>query len=76
MDFPWKRKESELAREIAHHVHELTAEYERQGHSHEDARRLAKREFGGYEQTKERCRDERSWAWVAACAKTLCLAGA
>ncbi len=65
MDFPWKRKESELAREIAHHVHELTAEYERQGHSHEDARRLAKREFGGYEQTKERCRDERSWAWVA-----------
>ena len=64
MDFPWKRAESELAREIAHHIHELTAEYVRQGYSPQEAARLAKREFGGYEQTKERCRDERSWAWL------------
>ena len=25
---------------------------------------MAKREFGGSEQTKERCRDERRWAWA------------
>ena len=64
MNFPWKRAESELEREIAHHLYELTAEYERQGYSHQDAVRLAKREFGGPEQTKEHCRDERRWAWL------------
>lgn len=63
MNFPWNRAESELEREIAHHLHQLTAEYERQGYSHADAARLAKREFGGSEQTKELCRDERRWAW-------------
>jgi predicted permease len=64
MNFPWKRAESELQREIAHHLHQLTAEYQRQGYSPAEALRLAKREFGGSEQTKELCRDERSWAWL------------
>lgn len=63
MNFPWKRAESDLDREIAHHLHELTAEYKRQGYSDQEAARLAKREFGGSEQTKELCRDERRWAW-------------
>ena len=64
MNFPWKREETELDREIAHHMHQLTAEYERQGYTRQEALRLAKREFGGSEQTKERCRDERRWAWL------------
>lgn len=64
MSFFWKRRESELQRELAHHLHHLAAEYERQGYSREDARRLANREFGGAAQVKERCRDERSWAWM------------
>jgi hypothetical protein len=46
MRFPWNRAETELDRELAHHLHELTAEYQRQGHSNEEALRLAKREFG------------------------------
>ncbi len=65
MRFPWNRAESELEQEIAHHLHELAAEYERQGHSRAEAMRMAKREFGGSEQVKEYCRDERRWAWMA-----------
>src|SRR6266478_1251525 len=65
MQFPWNRSELDLKRELAHHLHELTAEYERRGHSHEEAMWMAKREFGGSEQVKERCRDERRWAWMS-----------
>lgn len=65
MRFPWKRMDTELERELAHHLYHLAAEYERQGHSREEALRMAKREFGGSEQVKERCRDERRWAWLA-----------
>src|SRR5689334_2912606 len=65
MRFPWNRMESDLSREVAHHLHELAAEYQRQGHSREEAMRMAKREFGGSEQVKERCRDERRWAWMS-----------
>ena len=65
MRFFWNRGESDLEREIAHHLHQLAAEYERQGHSREEAVLLAKREFGGSEQVKEQCRDERRWAWMS-----------
>ena len=44
MRFPWARAESELEREIAHHLHLLAAEYERQGYSRLEAKRMAKRE--------------------------------
>jgi predicted permease len=64
MQFPWNRMETDLKRELAHHLLQLTAEFERQGHSHAEAMRMAKREFGGAEQVKERCRDERRWAWM------------
>jgi predicted permease len=63
MHFPWNQSESDLEREIAHHLHQLTSEYQRQGHSQAEALRLAKREFGGREQTKELCRDESPWSW-------------
>jgi predicted permease len=65
MRFRWNRMETDLRRELAHHLHQLTAEYQRQGHSREEAILMAKREFGGSEQVKERCRDERRWAWMA-----------
>ena len=65
MRFPWNRMETDLKRELAHHLHELTAEFERRGHSHEEAMWMAKREFGGSEQVKDRCRDERRWAWMS-----------
>jgi predicted permease len=61
----WNREETELERELSHHLHELTAEYERRGHSREEAARMARREFGGRGQVEEKCRDERRWAWLA-----------
>jgi len=61
----WRRAESELERELAHHLWALTQEFERQGYTKEEATRMAKREFGGEEQVKEQCRDERRGAWLA-----------
>ena len=74
MPFPWNRMETDLKRELAHHLHELTAEFERRGHTHEEAMRMAQREFGGSEQVKERCRDERRWAWMPGLQKDAALA--
>lgn len=65
MSFFWKRRENELQREVAFHLHQLAAEYERQGTSREDALRRANREFGGATGMTERCRDERRWGWTA-----------
>lgn len=62
MRFPWNRLESDLDREVAYHLHQLTAEYMRRGYSREEAAWMAKREFGGSEQVKERCREEQRWA--------------
>ena len=59
-----KRREDELQRELAHHLHHLAAEFERQGHSREEALLLARREFEGATQVQEQCRDERRWAWT------------
>ncbi len=64
MSFFRSRKETELEREIAHHLHHLAAEYERQGHSREEALQLARKEFGGSTQVKERCREERRGSWM------------
>lgn len=64
MRFPWNRAEAEMEQEIAHHLHQLAAEYRRQGYSDDEARLRAKREFGGREQVKEQCRDQRRWAWL------------
>ena len=41
MRFPWDRMETDLKRELAHHLYQLTAEYERRGHSYEEAARMA-----------------------------------
>jgi len=75
MRFPWNRAEVDLNRELAHHLHELTAEYQRQGYSPEEALRLAKREFGGAEQVKEECREVRRSTWVLSIFQDLRYAG-
>lgn len=61
MQFWWKRKESELDREMRYHLESLAEAFERQGDSRAEAMARARREFGGVEQVKERCRDERRW---------------
>ncbi len=64
MRFFRNRDEDDLEREIAHHLRELAAEYQRSGHSREESLRMAAREFGGSALVKERCRDERRGAWL------------
>ena len=65
MRLAWNRKETDLERELAHHLYHLTLEYERQGYPHDEALGMAKRVFGGREQVKEKCRDERAGAWLS-----------
>jgi predicted permease len=74
MPFPWNRMEAELKRELDHHLHQLTAEFERRGYSHQQAVLMARREFGGSEQVKESCRDQRRWAWMTGLRQDLALA--
>jgi predicted permease len=55
---------AEMSEELRHHV-ELRAQKNRgQGMSVDDARYAAQRSFGGAEQIKERCRDERGGRWL------------
>lgn len=65
------RLESDLAAELAHHV-ELEAErLEAQGVPWGEARRRALLAFGGVEQIKEACRDERGARWLETLARDL-----
>jgi predicted permease len=64
MRWPWTRENTDLDREVEHHLAELTDHFLRAGHSPKEARRLARRAFGGVEQIKEQCRDESPWAWL------------
>jgi predicted permease len=71
MRFPWNKKERDLDREVAYHLDCLADGFERQGLSREEAMRRARREFGGIEQAKENCRDERRWRFFATMAQDL-----
>jgi hypothetical protein len=51
--FANSRAEAELAREIAAHLALLEDEYLRQGLNLDEARRAAKRAYGGVEQAKQ-----------------------
>jgi len=64
MRWPWKA-ETELDREIQHHLETLTDAFERQGIPREEATRRARAEFGGVDRAKEECRDVRWWNWLA-----------
>src|SRR5918996_4255978 len=59
-----RRMDREIDDEIASHLAEATDEYIRQGLSPEDARRAARRSFGGVTQTKEVYRQVRSFTWL------------
>ncbi len=71
MPWPWNKAETELDREIRHHLESLAEAYERDGMSREEAVRRARKDFGGIEQAKEECRDERRWNWLAQLAQDL-----
>src|SRR5579862_9218741 len=56
--------ERDLTREVEAHLALLQADFERRGLTPAEARRQARRAFGGVEQAKELHRDERSLLWV------------
>src|SRR4051812_20381190 len=56
-----RRREDELADEIAQHLAQLAEDYERRGLSPHAARLAARREFGGVTQTREAFRDQQRW---------------
>src|SRR5436190_23821125 len=58
------RADPDLAREIAAHLALLEDEFRRRGLSDVDARRAARLQLGGVEQTKELHRDARSFVWL------------
>jgi len=54
--------ERELDDELRAHIEYAVEKYEKQGMPHDDALRRARLEFGGVEQAKEACREERGIA--------------
>jgi predicted permease len=70
-----RQMDREIDDEIASHLAEATEEYVRQGLSPEDARRAARRHFGGVAQTTEVYRQVRSFAWLEELSRDLRYAG-
>src|SRR6266403_158056 len=62
--FRWAQADQELDDELRDHVERKTDEYVAQGMATEAARRRARLELGGIEQTKEKCRDARRVNWI------------
>src|SRR6267142_1898146 len=62
--FRERRSERQLDSELRFHVEQQIRDYTAQGMNAEEARRRVRVEFGGIEQIKEECRDERSFHWV------------
>lgn len=75
MRWPWKKEETELDREIEHHLTELALQYEAEGLSRKEALRKARREFGATELIKDQCRDESRWHWLAELRQDLVFGG-
>ena len=59
-----RQMDRELDDEITSHLAEATEEYIQQGLSPEEARRAARRRFGGVPQAKEVYRQARSFMWL------------
>jgi len=62
--FRASKADSDLTREINAHLRLLEDQFVAKGMTSEEARYAAKRAFGGVEQTKERQRDTRTFAWL------------
>jgi hypothetical protein len=58
------KADSDLTREINAHLQLLQDQFVAKGMTPEEARYAAKRAFGAVEQTKERQRDTRTFAWL------------
>src|ERR1700685_4414378 len=57
--FKRRRLDGDLEAELRAHMDALAEENIRRGMNEQEARRAARREFGGMEQTKKSCRDQR-----------------
>ncbi len=66
-----RRTESELEEEFAAHLELQTKKYLDAGVSSDEARRLARIDFGAQESAKEECRDARGVSWVSHIAQDL-----
>ena len=62
--FRWAQADQELDDELRDHLERKTEEYVAQGMAPEEARRRARLDLGGIEQTKEKCRDARRVNWI------------
>ncbi|MGH9441759.1 MAG: ADOP family duplicated permease [Thermoanaerobaculia bacterium] len=62
--FQRRAMESELQEEIRFHLERQTEKYVGSGLTREEAARRARVEFGGSDQIKEECRDERGVRWI------------
>ncbi len=59
-----RRRESDMAEEMQHHVNLLIERNVAKGMSANEARTAALRQFGGLEQAKEIAREQRIWKWA------------
>jgi len=62
--FKRRRMEADMAEEMQEHIEVLTRANLAAGMSPQDARFAAQRRFGGADQVKEQCRDERGFVWL------------
>jgi predicted permease len=69
--FHRKQADQALDDELRDHLERKTQEYVAQGMTQEEARRRARLDLEGFEQTKERCRDARRVNWIQDLAQDL-----
>jgi predicted permease len=62
--FRGQRADRDLEEELRIHLEMMAEEGERQGHSREEAMRLARLHAGGAAQAMEELRDQRGWPWL------------
>src|SRR5437016_6787979 len=62
--FRWAQAEQGLDDELRDHLERKAEEYVANGMAREEARRQARLDLGGIEQTKEKCRDARRVNWI------------
>ncbi|MBV9183704.1 MAG: ABC transporter permease [Acidobacteria bacterium] len=62
--FRWSQADQELEDELRDHLERKTEEYVSHGMTQEEARRRARIDLGGIEQTREKCRDARKINWI------------
>jgi len=70
--FRWAQADQELDEELRDHLERKTEGYIAQGMTQEEARRRARINLGGIEQTKEKCRDARRVNWIQDFVQDLC----